>query len=135
MGLQITVDGEIGEAEVLDLYRANHWSAADKPDPLLAGLRNSHSLVTARIGGRLVGLANAISDGHLVVYFPHMLVVPDAQGQGIGRKIMQAMLDKYSGFHQLMLTADGDSVDFYKRLGFVRAGRTEPLWIYEGTEH
>lgn len=135
MGLQITVDGEIGEAEVLDLYRANRWSAADKPAQLLAGLRNSHSLVTARIDGRLVGLANAISDGHLVVYFPHMLVAPDTQGHGIGRKIMQAMLEKYSSFHQLMLTADGDSVDFYKRLGFVRAGRTEPLWIYEGTEH
>lgn len=64
-----------------------------------------------------------------------VLEAPEAHGQGIGRKIMQAMLDRYGDFHQLMLTADGDSVDFYKRLGFVRAGRTEPLWIYEGTEH
>lgn len=135
MGLQIAFDDDIGEAEVLDLYRANKWSAADKPAQLLAGLRNSHSLVTARVDGELAGLANALSDGHLVVYFPHVLVSPGFHGRGIGKKMMQALLDKYGGFHQLMLTADGDSVDFYKRLGFVRAGRTEPLWIYQGTEH
>lgn len=135
MDLQIAFDGGIEEAEVLDLYRGNRWSAAEKPAELMAALRNSHSLVTARLAGRLVGLANAISDGHLVVYFPHMLVAPDCQGQGVGKKIMQAMLGKYRSFHQLMLTADGDSVEFYKRLGFVRAGRMEPMWIYEGTEH
>jgi len=62
-------------------------------------LQHSHSLVTARINGRLVGLGNAISDGYLVVYFPHLLVHPEVQRQGIGRLIMQEMLQRYSGFH------------------------------------
>jgi hypothetical protein len=34
-----------------------------------------------------------------------------------------------------MLTADGRAVEFYKELGFERAGHTEPMWIYAGTEH
>nr|WP_229520615.1 GNAT family N-acetyltransferase [Massilia sp. IC2-476] len=101
----------------------------------MAGLRGLHALVTARIGGRLVGLGNAISDGHLVVYFPHMLVHPEQQGRGIGRLMMRAMLARYAGFHQMMLTADGDAIEFYKALGFERAGRTEPMWIYAGGEH
>ena len=121
--------------EVISLYRANAWSSAEKPAQLLAALRNSHTLVTARIDGVLVGVGNAISDGHLVVYFPHMLVHPSFHGQGIGKKMMLAMLEKYAGFHQQMLTADGDAVEFYKALGFVRAGRTEPMWIYAGDEH
>ena len=121
--------------EVISLYRANAWSSAEKPAQLLAALRNSHTLVTARIDGVLVGVGNAISDGHLVVYFPHMLVYPSFHGQGIGKKMMLAMLEKYAGFHQQMLTADGDAVEFYKALGFVRAGRTEPMWIYAGDEH
>jgi GNAT superfamily N-acetyltransferase len=33
-----------------------------------------------------VGLGNAISDGALVVYYPHMLVLPEYQGRGIGRR-------------------------------------------------
>lgn len=49
--------------------------------------------------------------------------------------MMEALLEKYSDFHQLMLTADGAAVDFYKTLGFERAGKTEPMWIYAGTEH
>lgn len=133
--IKVSLSDAIETAEVLSLYRANAWSSAEKPAQLLAALRNSHALVTARIEGELVGIGNAISDGHLVVYFPHMLVHPSFHGQGIGKKMMHVMLEKYSGFHQQMLTADGDSIEFYKKIGFVRAGRTEPMWIYAGDEH
>jgi GNAT superfamily N-acetyltransferase len=121
--------------EVLALYRGNNWSAADKPEKLMAALKASHSLVTARDSGKLVGLGNAISDGHLVVYYPHLLVLPEYQGQGVGREIMLAMQQRYQGFHQQMLTADGDAVGFYKALGFTRAGKTEPMWVYAGNDH
>lgn len=135
MNIEVSLSDQITEHEVIHLYRANGWSSADKPAQLMAALRNSHALVTARIGGELVGLGNAISDGHLVVYFPHMLVHPTHHGQGAGRRMMEAMLDRYAGFHQMMLTADGGAIDFYQALGFERAGKTEPMWIYAGTEH
>ena len=135
MTAEISMQDTLEQSEVIDLYRANEWSSADKPDQLLAALRNSHSLVTARLNGELIGIGNAISDGHLVVYFPHMLVHPKHQGQGVGRKMMQAMQKKYAGFHQQMLTADGNAICFYKSLGFSRAGKTEPMWIYAGSEH
>lgn len=135
MNIDVSLAGEFEEEEVIRLYRANGWSSADKPAQLMAALRNSHALVTARIGDELVGLGNAISDGHLVVYFPHMLVHPAHQGKGVGRLMMRSMLDRYAGFHQMMLTADGEAIDFYKAMGFERAGKTEPMWIYAGNEH
>lgn len=135
MNLKINLDDQIQEAEVINIYRLNQWSSADKPDLLLNALTNSHSLVTARIEGELVGIANAISDGYLVVYYPHMLVHPAYQRQGIGRKMMQVMQERYSGFHQQMLTADREACAFYASLGFERAGKTEPMWIYAGNEH
>lgn len=135
MDIEITLNGPIEASEVIELYRANGWSSAEKPEQLIPALKNSHTLVTARISGKLVGIGNAISDGHLVVYYPHMLVHPDHQGAGIGRKMMQAMQSVYAGFHQQMLTADGDAVAFYKALGFERAGKTEPMWVYAGDEH
>lgn len=101
----------------------------------MRALHGSHALATARVDGRLVGLVNAISDGHLVAYFPHMLVLPEFQRQGIGRRLMAAMLERYRDFHQLMLTADGDAVAFYEAMGFARAGRTVPMWIYAGNDH
>lgn len=135
MQVDISLLDSIDTDEVLRLYQANKWSSAEKPFQLMAALRGSHSLVTARVSHELVGLGNAISDGHLVVYFPHMLVLPKFQGNGVGGKMMQAFLEKYSGFHQLMLTADGKATEFYKAMGFERAGETEPMWIYAGTEH
>lgn len=135
MDITIEINGTIEEAEVLTMYRANGWSSAEKPNQLMPALRNSHTLVTARHQGALVGLANAISDGYLVVYYPHMLVSPQYQGKGIGRKMMAAMQSIYGNFHQQMLTADGDAIHFYQAVGFQRAGQTEPMWIYSGTEH
>ncbi|WP_226664598.1 GNAT family N-acetyltransferase [Microbulbifer aggregans] len=135
MDVEIEINGMIAEAEVLTLYRANEWSSAEKPERLIPALRNSHTLVTARVSGKLVGIGNAISDGHLVVYYPHMLVDPAFHGKGIGRKMMQAMQDIYGNFHQQMLTADGGAIEFYKALGFERAGKTEPMWVYAGNEH
>ena len=135
MNVVVSSNDAIDTDEVIDLYRANGWSSADRPVELLAALRNSHSLVTARVDQRLVGVGNAISDGHLVVYFPHLLVHPDFQHRGIGSQMMLALLQRYAGFHQKVLTADGKAIAFYQSLGFVRAGNTEPMWVYAGNEH
>ncbi len=135
MNAEISMQDTIDQSEIIALYRANEWSSAEKPTQLLAALRNSHSLVTARLNGQLIGLGNAISDGHLVVYFPHMLVHPNHQGQGVGKEMMKAMQEKYVGFHQQILIADGRAIDFYRSLGFSRSGKTEPMWIFAGSEH
>jgi GNAT superfamily N-acetyltransferase len=121
--------------QVIALYEANEWSSAKKPDQLMNALENSHSLISAWLGDRLVGLGNAISDGHLVVYYPHMLVHPEMHGHGIGQLILEEMQKIYRGFHMQMLTADGRAIDFYQKNGFERAGKTEPMWIYSGGEH
>jgi len=132
---EVSLKDDIGTAEIVELYKANGWSSAEKPEKLLPALKNSDALVTARISGKLVCIGNAISDGSLVVYYPHMLVHPDHQGKGIGRAMMDLLQQRYASFHQQMLNADIDAVDFYKSLGFERAGKTEPMWIYAGDEH
>ncbi|WP_108946543.1 GNAT family N-acetyltransferase [Shewanella halifaxensis] len=112
--LVIQVSKQINQQEVVELYQANAWSSADVPEKLLAALLNSDTLVIARLNGKLVGLGNAISDGHLVVYYPHLLVHPEYQRQGIGRKVMILLQSHYQGFHQQMLTADSESTALYQ---------------------
>jgi len=135
MNFEASLQDDIGTTEVIELYKANGWSSAEKPEKLMSALKNSDALVTARISGKLVGIGNAISDGSLVVYYPHMLVHPDHKGQGIGRAMMALLQQRYASFHQQMLTADVDAIGFYKSLGFERAGKTVPMWIYAGNEH
>jgi GNAT superfamily N-acetyltransferase len=126
---------DLHQEAVLALYRANNWSAAQKGDLLHKALVASHSLVTAWDRSKLIGLGNAISDGYLVVYYPHLLVLPDYQGRGVGTELMQRLMMRYKGFHQHMLVADGRALDFYRKCGFERAGATEPMWMYSGRDH
>ena len=121
--------------DLLVLYRANKWSSAKKPALLQKSLRNSHSLVTAWDGKKLVGLGNAISDGYLVVYYSHLLVLPRYQGRGIGSEILRRLKARYAGFHQHIIVADGRALAFYRKCGFERAGKTQAMWIYAGHDH
>lgn len=135
MNITISETRDIPQFKILELYQANKWSAAEKPNELHKALMNSHSLISAWEGDSLVGIGNAISDGYLVVYYPHLLVHPAYQGKGIGQMIMEKMKNRYNDFHMQMLTADGRAIDFYNKIGFERAGSTQPMWIYEGKEH
>ncbi len=134
MNITISETKDITTAQIVALYTANKWSAAEKPDALKNALLNSHSVVTAWDNEKLVGLGNAISDGYLVVYYPHLLVHPEYQGKGIGNLIVAKFQEKYSGFHMQMLTADVKAIGFYKKVGFKKAGETMPMWIYKGDE-
>lgn len=126
---------DIGSTQIVSLYEENAWSSAKRPQQLYAALMNSDTLISAWHGPDLVGLGNAITDGHLVVYYPHLLVRPTYRGRGIGRTIMEMMIAKYETLHQQMLVADENAVPFYEKCGFRKAGSTRPMWIYEGKDH
>ena len=56
MDIRILEVKEIQREEIIAPYKANGWSAAEKPDELYNALMNSHSLITAWDGDRLAGL-------------------------------------------------------------------------------
>jgi GNAT superfamily N-acetyltransferase len=134
-GIYYTESRDLPVEQVVQLYQANGWSAAQKPDLLMQALRHCHSLVCAWDGDTLIGLGYAISDGFLVVYYPHLLVLPPYQRQGVGQGIMSRLMEKYKDFHMQMLVSGGDTVEFYERCGLVRAGQTVAMWVYAGDEH
>ncbi len=126
---------DIAIEQILPIYESNLWSSAKNPRVLHQALLKSHALVSAWDGEILIGIGNAISDGFLVVYYPHLLVSPDYQGQGIGKRIMEILKKRYEGMHMHMLVADSEAIAFYEKCGFTRAGKTEPMWMYAGDDH
>ena len=126
---------DIRVEQILPIYESNGWSSAQRTQALYQALLNSHALVSAWDSERLIGIGNAISDGFLVVYYPHLLVHPDYQGQGIGKRIMEILKKRYEAMHMHMLVADREAIKFYEKCGFKRAGKTEPMWIYTGEDH
>lgn len=107
--------------EVLDLYRSVGWNAyTENPAALRSGLDGSALVVTARAGGRLVGLARVVSDGATICYVQDVLVHPDAHRAGVGSALVRAALAPFASVRQKVLLTD-DSPDqraFYESLGF-----------------
>ena len=133
--IRLEVNKDFDRDQILELYKLNHWSSADKPELLFKALKNSHKLIIAYYNDKAVGLGNTFSDGYLAVYYSHLLVNPDFQGQGIGKIIMDRFQKIYSDFHQQVLIADGKAVEFFKKCGFEKAGDCQAMWIFQGDEH
>ena len=110
------------------LYEANGWSSARGPELLARAIANSHSVVSAWHGERLVGLGNTLSDGLMVVYYLHLLVHPYYQRKCVGSAIARRLMARYHNFHQQVLLAEGSAAGFYRKMGFERATSIEPMW-------
>ncbi|MCK4571185.1 GNAT family N-acetyltransferase [Candidatus Bipolaricaulota bacterium] len=78
---------------------------------------NSYKIVTAWDGDRIIGAGRLISDGVCYGWIHDMAVRPDCQKTGVGRGIMEELLD---GSESLLigLTSAFGAEDFYHKLGF-----------------
>ena len=70
-----------------------------------------------------MGILRAVGDGETVVFLQDILVRPDKQGQGIGRRLMAEFFRKFAEVRQIQLLTDDipATVGFYRAVGMVPA--------------
>lgn len=80
--------------------------------------------------GRAVGTGRLLPDGHI----GRMAVLPAWRGQGMGRALLERLLDEAAaiGMGQLVLNAQLPACGFYRRFGFVEEGEE---FIEAGIRH
>ena len=108
------------EEEILTLYSSVGWTNyVQRPEMLKAAYNNSLYILGAYVDERLVGVIRAVGDGASIVFLQDLLVLPEYQRQGIGTKLMQAVLHKYGDVYQLALMTEATekNIAFYKSLG------------------
>ena len=125
---------EFGAGQLRELFLSVGWSSGKDPEKLVQAMRNSDTVVSAWEGDRLVGLINCLSDGVMTAYFHYLLVRPEYQSQGIGRALVEMMLDRYSRCLRKVLIADNEQVGFYEKCGFVAGTGTTALFLDEDPE-
>jgi GNAT superfamily N-acetyltransferase len=119
--VRIAEDDEPMPDELVTLYESVGWSSyTNDPQRLLAAIRGSSCVVTARSGGQLIGLARAVSDDATVCYLQDVLVVPSSQRSGVGRELVERVLERYATARQKVLLTDDDPAQraFYESLGY-----------------
>ena len=105
------------------------------PDKLKKAIKNSHHVYSAWVydedSGQeiLVGLINSLSDGVMTAYFHYLLVRPEYQGKGIGKKLVKLMLEEYKGMARKAVIAYDHEVDFYEKCGFKMGEGKIPMFV------
>ena len=68
--------------------------------------------------GRQVGFARAVSDGVAYAYLADVFILPDARGAGLGKELVETMVDRGPGasFRWTLHTADAHGL--YQQYGF-----------------
>ncbi len=98
------------------------------------GLKNSLFAVTVFAESRPVGIGRVIGDGGCFFEIVDVAVLPEHQGQGLGRRIMEALMD-YIRSHApksayVSLMADHGTPEFYERFGFTKAESPRAAGMY-----
>lgn len=69
----------------------------------------------------VVGFITATSDLVLSAYIPLLEVLPEYQGRGIGKKLMENMLETLSEFYMIDLLCDPELQAYYETFGMMKS--------------
>jgi ribosomal protein S18 acetylase RimI-like enzyme len=90
------------------------------PDDLRTAFSNSMFKCFLFEQGKLVGAGRALADGRDCSYICDVAVLPSHQGRGIGRRIVNRLVELSKGHNKIILYACPGKEAFYKKLGFKR---------------
>lgn len=114
------------EGEILSLYRSVGWVNYYK-NPAMLEKSYQHSLYVlgAYSGGDLVGIIRVVGDGYSIIYIQDIIVLPAYQRKGIGRTLINTVLDRYKDVYQtVLLTEDQpNTVKFYESMGLTQVAK------------
>jgi GNAT superfamily N-acetyltransferase len=89
-----------------------------EPEKLKLAAKNSHTVCSAYMDGRIIGFGRALSDGAYQSAIYDVVVLPEFQKQGVGRAIMEALLEKLPKNAPVLIFAAPGKQHFYRKLGF-----------------
>ncbi|MDT0632175.1 GNAT family N-acetyltransferase [Rubrivirga sp. S365] len=123
--LRDTLDG-LTPGRIATLYRrAPLLRKTDNPEALRRSFENSSLVLSLWEADRLVGLARVLTDGEQMSYLCDLAVEPDLQGSGVGKRLVDEVLERCKGT-ELVLRDSDISAGFYERLGFEHV---ENAWV------
>lgn len=98
------------------------------------GLPNSWCAVCVRSDATLVGMGRVVGDGGCFFLLVDIAVLPQWQGQGIGKRIMAALVEHLRNHAPtgalVGLFADGEAYRLYQQFGFsLVAPAARGMWL------
>ncbi|MGE8203118.1 GNAT family N-acetyltransferase [Heyndrickxia sp. NPDC080065] len=109
--------------EMLDGGFFEGWPKHPSPSVHLEILKSSFRAIVAIDvkTNKVVGFITAISDGVYSIYIPLLEVLPEYQGQGIGKRLLEIMFEQCKDFYMVDLLCDKELQPYYENVGMIRS--------------
>lgn len=106
------------------------WARERKIEDLAIAIANSDPVITVWEGERLIGLARATSDGIYRATIWDVIIHPEYQGVGLGRKLVETLLShpRMNRVERVYLMTTHQQ-RFYERIGF-KENSTTTMVLY-----
>jgi GNAT superfamily N-acetyltransferase len=123
------VDGatDVDWDELSELYRAAPLGVKPAAD-LATVFGNSMFNCFVYSGASLVGAGRALADGLDCAYIADVAVHPDHQRRGLGREIIERLVESAQGHKKIILYANPGAERFYTKLGFYPMNTAMAIW-------
>ena len=133
--MDITITNTISPEEYLGLRQAVGWSVFPL-EQAESGLQNSH-VICFRDKEKAIALGRVIWDHGYSILISDVIVAPEYQGRGLGRKLMEAIMAYIRSLlkpgYRIMISlmAAENKQGFYKKFGFIE----RPSELFEPGMH
>jgi len=105
-----------------ELFQTTGWNENYQltQEELMQALCSSWYLLSVYDGEQLVGFGRLVSDGVLHAMLYELIVLPEYQGQGIGEKILERLIERCqkAGVRDIQLLCARGKREFYEKRGF-----------------
>ena len=122
--IRFEINNQVNAKELIEVFESVEWRKSEKN--IVQAFQNSY-YVTAYDGEKLIGFARAISDNCYYTNIFDVIVRPEYQGRGIGKKMMEMLREKFSGTYFFLTYTEGRKI-FYEKCGFEPNERA--MWIH-----
>jgi aralkylamine N-acetyltransferase len=109
--------GDIDWLALCEIFRLAPLGTRE-PEKLKIAVKNSHTVCSAYVNQKIVGFGRAISDGQYQSAIYDVVVLPEFQNQGVGKLIVESLLEKLPKSGPVLIFVAPGKQDFYRKFGF-----------------
>lgn len=119
MKLRLSNQKNFDFIQLQELFSSVGWESAKDPQTLVLAFLFSSNVISCWHDDKLVGIIRSMDDGYWSANIDCLVVHKDYQGKGIGRKLLEVLLDQIKDIKYINVAPDSrKQIKFYKKAGF-----------------
>ncbi|MDB5013092.1 MAG: family N-acetyltransferase [Daejeonella sp.] len=111
---------------VCELFYKVNWNKR-YPDEIKKAFESSSHTIFVYDDDLIIGFGRTVDDGKYYAMLADIVIDPDYQKRGLGKRIVDKLRDELLGYHFITLTAAPGKSNFYKNIGWKKQS-TSYIW-------